>query len=266
VKPVTAAGAEEALSVLRRSALRGSPYRLVVADVQMPGMDGIDLVREIKANPALTGVSVLMLAAGEHAGELVRVQELGIAGYLTKPVRRAELRAAIARVMADQAGGKKFGEPIAERETKHNSIFQAGKGLRILLAEDNAVNQRVARAILEKAGHQVVIAENGRLALRYLGEQSFDLILMDVQMPEMDGFEATGVIRENERRTGAHIPVVAMTAHAMTGDRERCIDAGMDDFVTKPIQPSALFEVIAKFSGASANDSPHLTAAEVLIG
>jgi len=192
---------------------------------------------------------ILMLTSGDRGDDVARCRQLRISAYLTKPVRRAELRAAIILAIANQAQpGELVVVPASSSTSAPNHQPQPGSACRILLTEDNAVNQRVALRILEKAGHIVAVAETGKVALRLLKEQSFDLILMDVQMPEMDGFEATAVIREKEKRTGRHIPIIAMTAHAMTGDRERCLAAGMDGYISKPVIASALLELVSKHS------------------
>jgi CheY-like chemotaxis protein len=243
---VTAASAPEALAHMRRGVAHGEPFRLVLTDVHMPEMDGFDLVKRIKAAPNLTGAFILMLTSGEHVGDLARCRELGVTVYLTKPVRRAELRAAIVTTISGQSFGPR---PAAAVKVARAPREEPGSGLHILLAEDNVVNQRVGRAILEKAGHTVVIAGNGMQALTLLDSQPFDLVLMDIQMPEMDGFEATAAVRGNERRTGKHMPIIAMTAHAMTGDRERCIDAGMDGYLSKPVDPPTLLGLVAEYGG-----------------
>jgi two-component system sensor histidine kinase/response regulator len=185
-----------------------------------------------------------MLTSGDRSDDIARCKQLGISAYLTKPVRRAELRAAIISALAVQS--PRAHAAASDAETSAQEV-KAGSSLRILLTEDNIVNQRVALRILEKAGHQVAIAKNGREALRLLSEQPFDLVLMDVQMPEMDGFEATAVIRGLEKRTGRHIPIIAMTAHAMAGDRERCLAAGMDGYISKPVTASAMLEQVKHF-------------------
>ena len=195
----------------------------------------------------MTNAFILMLTSGEHYGDLARCRELGISTYLTKPVRRAELRAAIVRATMCQSDSRRSAEAQTEITVEHVPERQARTGSYVLLVEDNVVNQRVARAILERAGHSVMVADNGGLALSLLEEQSFDLILMDVQMPGMDGFKATSSIREQERRFGGHSPIVAMTAHAMTGDRERCIEAGMDDYISKPIHSPTLLALVDKY-------------------
>jgi signal transduction histidine kinase/CheY-like chemotaxis protein len=251
MQPTPVASAPEALAHMRRGVEREQPYRLVLTDVHMPEMDGFALVERIKSTPNLTNAFILMLTSGEHLGDLARCQELGISAFLTKPVRRAELRAAIVHAISDQGSGMVHGQAEganAQVIRDRNVKAAAGFGAHILLAEDNVVNQRVARAILEKAGHNIVIAATGRRAFELWEEQSFDLVLMDVQMPDMDGFEATGAIREKEKQRGGHIPIIAMTAHAMTGDRERCLEAGMDDYLTKPIHGPALLDLITQYS------------------
>ena len=185
-----------------------------------------------------------MLTSAGQPGDAARCRELGVAAYLTKPIKRSELRGAILLALGVQP---------AERDrpalvTRH-SLREARQTGRILLVEDNSVNQLVARRLLEKRGHTVVVANNGREALAILDDAAFagfDCVLMDVQMPEMDGFECTAIIREREQATGSHLPIVAMTAHAMKGDEARCLAAGMDAYLSKPIQPDELFDVIER--------------------
>jgi len=244
--PAPAASGPEALAHLRRGLQRGQPYSLVLTDVHMPEMDGFELVRRIHETPELTQPVILMLTSGDRGDDIARCRKLGISSYLTKPVRRAELRTSIVAALAHE---------VPRRDLAVRPVDATSDGLpkdhcascRILLTEDNVVNQRVALRILEKAGHVVAVAENGKAALRMLAEQTFDLILMDVQMPEMGGFEATALIRQKEERTGRHIPIVAMTAHAMAGDRERCLDAGMDDYLAKPVAASSLLEMVRQY-------------------
>jgi two-component system sensor histidine kinase/response regulator len=234
---------------MRRADERGHPFKLVLTDVHMPEMDGFALVERMKASPHFAGAVIVMLTSGGQQGDVSRCKELGISVYLTKPVRRAELRSAMLAALAGRARIHKTiePEPLAAPETLHER--RAGSGLHILLTEDNVVNQRVALRILQKAGHRVEIAGNGREALAALSkEPDFDLILMDVQMPEMDGFEATAAIRLRESGSGVRIPIIALTAHAMKGDQERCLDAGMDGYVSKPIRPRELVELVGKYS------------------
>jgi two-component system, sensor histidine kinase and response regulator len=250
MKPASAASGMEALAMLRKAAERGEPFSLVLTDSHMPEMDGFDLAARIKNSPHLTEAVVMMLTSGEQSGDIKRCRELGIAAYLTKPVRRAELRAAIVRVVT---GGP---VPVATPTLVRDAAVPTGAEIRILLAEDNLVNQRVAVRILEKQGYRVVVASNGVEALKAIEEQEFDLVLMDVQMPEMGGFEATANIRQNEHSGGPHIPIIAMTAHAMTGDRERCLAAGMDDYISKPARASTLIEMVEKYRPVTAVYGP----------
>jgi len=248
MQPTPVASASEALAHMRRGAERALPYSLVLTDVHMPEMDGFALVERIKNTPNLTNAFILMLTSGEHVGDLARCRELGVSAFLTKPVRRAELRAAIVTALTDRHRDSQSAQDLLALASRTAKSTSPSSGACILLAEDNAVNQKVASAILEKAGHSVVLAQTGRKALSLWGEQQFDLILMDVQMPEMDGFETTAAIREQEKKLDAHIPIIAMTAHAMSGDRERCLDAGMDDYISKPIRGSALLDLVTKYA------------------
>jgi CheY-like chemotaxis protein len=237
--PALASSAYEALTQMRLAAERGHPFPLVLTDCHMPGMDGFELVEQINNSVGLAGAVVLMLTSGEHGGDLARCRELGISVYLTKPVRRAELYASIRRALGAASS--------PQEEPAIRSLRQpATGGRRILLVEDNRVNQRVALRILENAGHRVLVASNGKQALDAHAQERFDAVLMDLQMPEMDGWQATSVIRERDRAAGIHTPIVALTAHAMSGDRERCLEAGMDDYLSKPIASAALLEVVER--------------------
>ena len=248
MQPTPVASAPEALVHMRRGTEHGHPYSLVLTDVHMPEMDGFDLVESIKSTPDLTNAFILMLTSGEHMGDLARCRKLGVSAFLTKPVRRAELRAALVSALTNWSGDSHAAQDLLALAGRTAKPKSASSGACILLAEDNAVNQRVARAILEKAGHTVAVAVNGRNALGLWEDRHFDLILMDVQMPDMDGFEATAAIRQREKESRAHIPIIAMTAHAMSGDRERCLDAGMDDYISKPIRGPALLDLVTKYS------------------
>jgi signal transduction histidine kinase/DNA-binding response OmpR family regulator len=236
-------GGRQALLELVTACRAGDSYRLVVTDMNMPEMDGFMLVEQMRTNPELSAVTVMMLSSASHRGDVERCRQLGILAYLFKPVRKRELLTAILAALGQSAGASATAPVI-----KAAQPVQV-KGLRILLAEDNRVNQIVATRMAEKMGHSVVVAGNGQIALMLLATQPFDLVLMDVQMPEMDGLTAVGKIRESEQSTSFHLPVIAMTAHAMKGDRERCIAAGMDGYVSKPISGQLLEEAIANATG-----------------
>ena len=239
MRPVLAVDAPTALDLLTQAADSERPFRLALVDAQMPEADGFSLIAEIRRDPRLRPMAVVVLTSGHRTDEARHCRELNVAVQLTKPIGRSELRKAIAQVMGkeQQAVSQPWcNQPIADRHS----------GLHILLAEDNPINRLVAVRLLEKRGHTVVVAVNGRDALEKLDQDCFDLVLMDVQMPEMDGFEATAMLRENERATGYHVPVLAMTAHAMQGDRERCLAAGMDGYVSKPVNVDNLFSTIER--------------------
>lgn len=247
MNPVAASSAPEALALMRSAHDRGKPFPLLVSDVHMPRFDGFDLAAQVKNTLHFADAVILMLTSGSSSGDVERCRELGVSSYLIKPVRRAELRAAVVAALAAHFVTHLVTH-CAEGDAPPVRPLPAGPGIapkRILLAEDNAVNQRLARRILENAGHTVVVAANGNDALAALRSQTFDLVFMDVQMPEMDGFDATAAIRQNELGSGVHIPIVAMTAHAMTGDRERCLAAGMDGYLSKPIRSRELLEIAA---------------------
>jgi CheY-like chemotaxis protein len=213
----------------------------------MPEMDGFGLAERIKTAPHLADAVILMLTSGDRLGDVRRCRELGISAYLMKPVRRDELRASIVSALTPQTAERGNDNDVLELEDGSSlSLGPPPRTVRVLLTEDNVVNQRVAVRILEKAGYSVITANNGREALEALQEQEFDLVLMDVQMPEMDGLEATTAIREKEKITGDHIPIVAMTAHAMKGDEARCLAAGMDGYISKPIRAHDLLELVEK--------------------
>ncbi|MFM9963457.1 MAG: response regulator [Planctomycetaceae bacterium] len=244
------------LMTMQLSSNAGKSYPLVLIDAEMPDMDGFAVAEQIRRDPKLAGVSIMLLTTTGQRTDVERCRQLGISAYLTKPVKQSDLFDVIVTAMGTSA---------LEGETTHGRITTSGDDapaaapttnrFMILLAEDNAVNQRVAVRLLQKQGHTVAVAENGREAVERLAHERFDLVLMDVQMPEMDGLEATAAIRAQEKSTGQHLPIIAMTAHAMSGDRERCLEAGMDGYVSKPIQPQLLFDTIASVVAKSAAES-----------
>jgi CheY-like chemotaxis protein len=228
--------AAHALSELKAACKTERPYQLVLTDMHMPVMDGFGLVEQIRQSPELVLVTVVMLTSAGHLGDVERCRKLGIHSYLYKPVRKQELLTAILRAL----GRSQISSiPVAPAPPS-----VPPKGLHILLAEDNRTNQTVAKRMLEKMGHSLVIANNGKEALLQLATGHFDLVLMDIQMPEMDGLTATMKIREGERATRMHLPIFAMTAHAMAGDREHYLAAGMDGYISKPISRRELEEAI----------------------
>ena len=245
MRPTSAATAQEALAYMAHAADNGEPFSLVLTDGHMSEMDGFGLASRIRTDPHLAEAVVVMLTSGDRMGDVKRCRELGIAAYLMKPVRRDELRASIVAALTARSAGD---DGVSRQPDAHANAPAAGDGrnLRVLLTEDNPVNQRVASAILEKAGYTVVTANNGKDALKALGQRTFDLVLMDIQMPEMDGFETTRAIRLEEKVTGQHLPIIAMTAHAMKGDEARCLAAGMDGYISKPIRGRDLRELVEK--------------------
>ncbi len=245
-KPVSAASGVEAISLIRRAFEGGDPFAVILTDVHMPEMDGFELTERIAQLPYCAGTIVLMLTSGERPGDIERARCLGVSNYLLKPVRREELREVIALALGkpntslEHTGQEHTGKAIHAAPRGPLAVCRS----RILIAEDNVVNQRLAQSVLEKQGHAVVVVANGQEALQALDKDTFDLVLMDVQMPEMDGLEATRVIREREALTRRHIPIIALTAHAMKGDHDKCIAAGMDAYLSKPIHAADLLNVV----------------------
>src|SRR6185295_18774343 len=241
MKPVSVDGARAALAALRDAVSVGDPFRLVLSDAMMPGIDGFAFARAVRDDARLSGATLIMLTSAGLPRGRARAHEAGFAAYLTKPVKQSELLDAILTVFAPVAAIER---PPARPARRPSSSRARRRKLRILVAEDNPTNQKLVVTLLEQRKHTVVVASNGRDAVERAAAQSFDLILMDVQMPEMSGLEATAAIRQREEATGAHIPIVAMTAHAMTGDRERCLEGGMDAYVAKPLRPDELLAAI----------------------
>jgi PAS domain S-box-containing protein len=244
MKPVAVPSAPAALEELRRAADSGEPYPVVLLDSQMPEVDGFALAEQIRANPELVGASIMMLVSADRQGSMQRCREAGINACLMKPLKQSELLNTILELLSAK-GGRRLPRAAPE-PAEAGSEAGAGRRLNVLLAEDNIVNQRLAVRLLEKHGHSVVVANNGREVVEALQRTPFDLVLMDLEMPEMSGFEATACIRRREEGTGRHVPILALTAHAMKGDRERCLQAGMDGYVAKPIQARELYREIAE--------------------
>ena len=245
MRPVAVEGARAALMELERAEATRTRFGIIIVDYHMPEMDGLELARRIAAHPGCAASTIMMLTSGGHGGDLALCRELGVGAYLTKPITRNRLRQVVAEVVSGQGPRSEMSHPASRKESHivspPSSTPRGAAPLHVLLAEDNPVNQKLARTMLEKRGHQVVVANDGEEALQQVARARFDVVLMDVHMPRMGGFEATAAIRAGERATGAHLPIIALTALAMSGDREECLKAGMDGYVSKPISPAELF-------------------------
>jgi two-component system sensor histidine kinase/response regulator len=243
-RPSAVDGAKAGLALLQQAREANDPFGLMILDRHMPEVDGFMLMEQVQQTPELAGLVTVMLTSGGYPGDGARCSELGIAAYLIKPVLHSDLLDALSKVLGSRSQASET-LTLLSGET----LVNGRSPLRVLLAEDNRVNQRLALRLLEKRGHRVVLAENGAQAVEELQKQKFDLVLMDVQMPVMDGVEATAAVRLKEKVTGDHIPIIAMTAHAMEGDRERFLESGMDGYVSKPVHSHELFEAIDSLLG-----------------
>ena len=236
-------GAEAIVKLLAPCATQ-EQFGLIISDLLMPGMDGFAFIERVRQEPRLSTARIVLLTSAGRRGDAARCEELGISAYAMKPVRRSELHEVISRLLDDR--GHESAQPLITRYSIANA-HKAAVSLCVLVAEDNVVNQKLVARLLEKRGHNVRVVANGREALCALEEGTCDLVLMDVQMPEMDGFEATGELRKREKGTGLHVPVIALTAHAMKGDRERCLEAGMDGYLAKPIRAQELYDLLENY-------------------
>jgi len=235
---------KDALSLLSRSVEEGRAFDAVLLDHQMPDMDGEDVARAIQADSRLRDLRLLILTSVGQRGEAKKFKELGCSAYLTKPVRQSQLLDALAETLLEVEEKPSRPDIITRHSLGEGVVRKAC----ILLAEDNVVNQKVAMRILEKGGHRIDAVANGREALEALNRVQYDIVLMDIQMPEMDGYAATQEIR-NPQSAVRNIPVIAMTAHAMKGDREKCLAAGMDDYIAKPVKPKELLDIVQRWAG-----------------
>ena len=246
MNPTTAASGSEGLAVLRAGVARGKPFELAILDMHMPGMDGLELAIAIKADPTIQAIRLVLLTSLGRRGDAGDARKAGFQAYLTKPVRKGQLEQTLVSVMSNeqQISGDDRGPFI----TKHRLSEQNNEGLssKILIADDHTVNQELTSLLVNKLGHQVVVVSDGKEAYQALQNQTFALVLMDCQMPEMDGYAATRAIREWEG-SKQHIPIIALTANAMSGDREKCVAAGMDDYLTKPINPVKLRDIFLRW-------------------
>src|SRR5258708_2932679 len=243
LKTASADSGHAALEALRRAVERGNPFKMIVLDAHMPVhmqmMDGFTLTQRIKADPQFGGPKIVLLTSSAQRGDADRCLELGVAACLAKPVGEMELLGVITRMWQPAARIEVPADP-----GPRGTAAAARLHLRLLVVEDNPVNGLVARRLLEKQNHTVRTATNGREALDMMEKEKFDCVLMDLQMPVLDGFEATAAIRKQERISGGHLPIIALTAHAIAGDLERCLAAGMDGYLTKPINPKDVFATV----------------------
>jgi two-component system, sensor histidine kinase and response regulator len=239
--PKSVKGGAEAIVELLAASAAGKRYALIICDVLKPGMDGFSFVERVRQEPKLSTAKIMILTSAGQRGDAARCEELGISAYAMKPLRQSELQDVICRLLEEEGAA-----PLITRYSIANAR-NAAVSLRVLVAEDNAVNQKLMARLLEKRGHHVKVVANGLEALESLEQGSYDLVLMDVQMPELDGFEATGELRKREKQTGLHTPIIALTAHAMKGDRERCLEAGMDGYLSKPIRAQELDDLLENY-------------------
>ena len=234
--PTGVSRAREAIDLLERESRSETPFQLLLTDVHMPDVDGFTLVETIRENPATTELPVILLTSTHVQEELDQCERLRVTSHVAKPVKQSDLLEAITSSLCRVRGTERA---VVSAMDSAPPLPR----LRILLAEDSIMNQKLALGLLG-ADHDVTVASDGRQAVNLVEQESFDVVLMDVQMPVMDGLEATRLIRGQERSTDRHVPIVAMTAHAMKGDRERCLAAGMDFYVSKPIRAARLFEAL----------------------
>ncbi len=244
-------GAIEAIEELKKAKNENAPFELMMLDVQMPGMDGYQFVEYLNDHHGLFDGAVIIMTSSHAPDDAQRCKELRIAGYLTKPIKRAQLLEEVSIVLGKQ---KKHEFRLITANAKPES--GAFRPLNVLVAEDNPISQKFVEVALKKSGHTVTCVTNGKQAVEMARERPFDLILMDVQMPEMDGFEATSLIRDYQRESGTFTPIVAMTANAMKGDREKCIEAGMDDYLSKPVKVKELLDILQKLSKTKESVTP----------
>jgi CheY-like chemotaxis protein/HPt (histidine-containing phosphotransfer) domain-containing protein len=237
MKPTIVDGGQAALDEMKRAVAESAPFRLVLLDVHMPEMDGFMVAERIREKPELAGAAIMMLSSGDQNNHVARCHELGLDVYLVKPIRQSALLAAIQTTLGVQPP-----DDIEHKMNTQEASLPGRRPLRVLLTEDNQINQRLAVRVLEKRGHTVEVVSDGKQAVDLLAQKRFDVVLMDVQMPKMNGYEATAAIREQEHTEGRHTPIIAMTAYAMEGDRERCLAAGMDAYISKPIRIDELLQ------------------------
>jgi CheY-like chemotaxis protein len=248
MRTAAAAEADQALAMLRAAYASGTPFHLLIDDAHMPGKSGFTLVESVREHPESLGTAIVMLTSGGQREDAARCRDLKVA-HLSKPVRQSELRTAVMSALNLTA-------PSPQQLIARHQQREERSSLAILVAEDNVINQRVIVSMLERRGHSVALAATGREALELLEKRHFDIVLMDVQMPEMDGLEATRAIRGREKITGGHQVIIATTAHAIKGDAERCLEAGMDAYASKPIHAAELLAAIHSLAPAGELTAP----------
>ena len=257
MKPTAVASGPEALEAMQQAERANSPFQLVLTDCHMPRMDGFMFVEELRKHSELSGATIMMLTSGVSQGAFERCRELGIAATLIKPVKQSELQRAVTTTLSRALAA-------TPKSATASAAATSVRPLKVLLVEDNPVNQRVAARMLQKHGHSVKVVGDGQAGLDAIDSEMFDVVLMDIQMPVLDGFAATSRLRERELATGGHLPVIAMTAHAMAGDRERCLDAGMDDYVSKPIDSGNLNAALTRvLANATHPETPRVVKADL---
>ncbi|MFC2166601.1 response regulator [Acidobacteriota bacterium] len=248
LKPEVADSGYRALEMLHEAKKKENPFSLVLLDMQMPGMDGEALCQTIKTDATLKETVLVMLTSMGQRGDSQKMQEIGVAAYLIKPVRTSSLYDVIVEVMVEEIYDKNTAPiPMSTIVTQYSLKERKKSRIRILIAEDNTINQKIALRVLEKAGYRADAVANGKEVLLSLEKTPYNLVLMDVQMPEMDGLETTHFIRNKEKESGSHLPIIALTAHVLKGDKERFMEVGMDDYLSKPLQPGQLIETIDKW-------------------
>jgi CheY-like chemotaxis protein len=246
LRAATASDIAQAVTLVRQAKESGMPFSLVLSDIHLPDGDGFALIEKINRLRDRGIATILLVTPGHKPIDAARCREMGVTAYLSKPVRQSELREALRT-----AYGKTLkGAARAAAAGESNSDKCTCRPLRILLAEDNAINQRLTVRLLEKRGHRVVAVNDGVETLEMLAKDSFDVVLMDIQMPRMDGFQATAAIREREKNSGGHLPIIAITAYVLKGDEERCLGAGMDGYIPKPISPKELIATVESVAPA----------------
>ncbi|MEA2632015.1 MAG: two-component system, sensor histidine kinase and response regulator, partial [Chloroflexota bacterium] len=257
MKPLAVDSGDVALVQMRRAVAAGDPFPLVLLDAMMPGMDGFELAERIKNDPELAGSVIMMLSSADQPGDAARCRTLGVANYLTKPITQTDLLRALRAAIESGPTARAGASPRGPAEGGIGDVHAlASRRLHILLAEDNAINRTLATHLLKRRGHRVTVAEDGLQALAAYDAEPFDLVLMDVQMPNLGGIEATGMIRRREQATGRHTPIIAMTARAMKGDREECLGAGFDEYLAKPLRVQELRDLVERTAGIPATPGP----------